>query len=276
MPCAYLPFDAESGEPWFTDEELGAVRLSSKSHWDVPIEIDHEVVHFLAAHPTPPVFDGPENRNGKRNFDEIRFWADYISENKKDSSYIYDDHGSYGGIAGGAKGKVKGESSAKFVIAGDYNADPFDGDSFNRAAVQFTENPLINNEVTPSAFGGAEQAFRQGSNNLEHCGSAVYDTADFGEAQFGGPGNVRVDYGTLLSRLYLVPRLPSSYPPRFLYRQSFRPQIWILWMPESSGLLKRIPISSSLVSFHSRRPITRWCGWTLFSKMLKCAFYVPL
>ena len=36
-------------------------------------------VHFLVSHPTPPVFDGPEDRNGRRNFDEIRFWADYIT-----------------------------------------------------------------------------------------------------------------------------------------------------------------------------------------------------
>ena len=35
-------------------------------------------IHFLVSHPTPPVFDGPEDRNGTRNHDEIRFWADYI------------------------------------------------------------------------------------------------------------------------------------------------------------------------------------------------------
>ena len=53
-------------------------RLSSKSHWDVPIRIGRETVHFLVSHPTPPVFDGPEDRNGTRNHDEIRFWADYV------------------------------------------------------------------------------------------------------------------------------------------------------------------------------------------------------
>ena len=36
-------------------------------------------VHFLTAHPTPPTFDGAEDRNGKRNHDEIRFWSDYVS-----------------------------------------------------------------------------------------------------------------------------------------------------------------------------------------------------
>jgi hypothetical protein len=197
MPCAYLPFYPDTGESWYSEEELKVFRLSSKSHWDVPIEIDGEVVHFLAAHPTPPVFDGPEDRNGKRNHDEIRLFADYISDDTKDSDYIYDDGGNYGGI-----GKGKGKSGAKFVIAGDYNADPFES-GFNGAATQFTKNPLINNSVVPSSMGGFEQSLRQGDNNLEHCGPAIYDTADFGEAKFGGPGNIRVDYGKLQSTSHL-------------------------------------------------------------------------
>ncbi len=36
-------------------------------------------VHFLVSHPTPPVFDGPEDRNGARNADEIRLWQEYLS-----------------------------------------------------------------------------------------------------------------------------------------------------------------------------------------------------
>jgi len=31
-----------------------------------------QVIHILASHPTPPVFDGVEDRNGRRNHDEIR------------------------------------------------------------------------------------------------------------------------------------------------------------------------------------------------------------
>src|SRR5262249_14666285 len=77
MPGALLPDNPSTPEPadWYSPDELAVFRLSSKSHWDVPITIDHHVVHFLVSHPTPPVFDGPEDRNGLRNHDEIRFWA---------------------------------------------------------------------------------------------------------------------------------------------------------------------------------------------------------
>jgi hypothetical protein len=53
MPGALIP------PGWFTPAELAAVRLSSKSHWDLPIEIGRRTVHFLVSHPTPPTFDGP-------------------------------------------------------------------------------------------------------------------------------------------------------------------------------------------------------------------------
>ena len=49
---------------------------------------------LLVAHPTPPVFDGPEDRNGRRNFDEIPLLGDYVTGR---SGYIYDDDGGRGG-----------------------------------------------------------------------------------------------------------------------------------------------------------------------------------
>jgi hypothetical protein len=81
MPGALLPDDPNTPTPsdWYAPDALEVFRLSSKSHWDIPMDIGNKKVHFLVSHPTPPVFDGPEDRNGKRNFDEIRFWAVYIS-----------------------------------------------------------------------------------------------------------------------------------------------------------------------------------------------------
>ena len=85
VPGARLPDDPATPEPadWYSPDELAVLRLSSKSHWDVPIDIDGRTVHVLASHPTPPVFDGPEDRNGMRNADEIGFWADYIAGSRQ-------------------------------------------------------------------------------------------------------------------------------------------------------------------------------------------------
>jgi 3-phytase len=181
MPGALLPDDPATSAPadWFTDEELDVVRLSSKSHWDVPIRVGKRAVHFLVSHPTPPVFDGPEDRNGTRNFDEIRFWADYVSPGQ--SGYIYDDNGQAGGLQPGQM----------FVIAGDQNSDPLDGDSIPGAIQQLIEHPLVNTEVTPSSEGAVEQAALQGGANVSHLSDPQFDTADFSDS---APGNLRADY----------------------------------------------------------------------------------
>ena len=142
MPGAALPSDPATGRPYYSSDELAALRLSSKSHWDVPIEIDGRTIHFLVSHPTPPVFDGPEDRNGRRNHDEIRFWADYIDPVR--SNYIRDDAGRKGGLPRGSR----------FVIAGDLNADPNDGNSFFSAARQLTTHPLIDQSGIPTSSGG--------------------------------------------------------------------------------------------------------------------------
>jgi len=54
---------------FYDDEATNIFRLSSKSHWDVPILIDGKRIHLFLSHPTPPAFDGEEDRNGRRNFD---------------------------------------------------------------------------------------------------------------------------------------------------------------------------------------------------------------
>ncbi|MCP9490654.1 MAG: endonuclease/exonuclease/phosphatase family protein [Solirubrobacteraceae bacterium MAG38_C4-C5] len=182
MPGALLPDDRDTSAPrdFYSDEELEVLPLSSKSHWDVPIRVGARPVHFLVSHPTPPVFDGPEDRNGRRNSDEIRFWADYIGPGRREGRYIYDDQGRRGGLRPGAQ----------FVIAGDQNADPFDGDSRPEAIRQLLDEPLVNTRTTPDSPGGPEQARLQGGVNAQHRGDPAFDTADFAEP----PGNLRVDY----------------------------------------------------------------------------------
>jgi hypothetical protein len=185
MPGALLPDDLSTPEPadWYTPgPELDSFRLSSKSHWDVPITVGEKTVHFLVSHPTPPVFDGPEDRNGTRNHDEIRFWADYVGPGSDAGSYIYDDDGNYGGLQPGSM----------FVIAGDQNSDPNDGDSIPGSAQLLLDHPLVNTTVTPSSPGGVEQTDLQGGANDSHLSDPAFDTADFND--FPAPGNLRADY----------------------------------------------------------------------------------
>jgi hypothetical protein len=181
MPGAKLPDDPDTAAPadWYSPDELAIFRLSSKSHWDLPIAIGGKTVHFLVSHPTPPVFDGPEDRNGTRNFDEIRFWADYITPGA--GGYIYDDAGGAGGLQPGSL----------FVIAGDQNSDPLDGDSIPGSIQQLIEHPLVNAKVTPESDGAPEAALLQDAANDTHRGDPRFDTADFADT---APGNLRADY----------------------------------------------------------------------------------
>ena len=164
MPDAKLPVDPTTGEPWFSEEELNVFRLSSKSHWDVPIQVGDEVIHVLASHPTPPVFDGDEDRNGTRNHDEIRFWADYIDPDA--SGYIYDDNGGTGGLG----------ANQRFVIMGDQNASTLEGDATDNPMALLLDNDRII-DANPQSQGGID--------NDPENENAPYHTADW---------KIRVDY----------------------------------------------------------------------------------
>jgi len=215
MPGALLPDDPATPEPadWYSAEELDVFRLSSKSHWDVPIKVGRHTVHFLVSHPTPPVFDSAEDRNGRRNHDEIRLWADYISPLR--SGYIYDDAGRRGGL----------RPWESFVIAGDQNSDPFDGDSVPGSAQQLLDHPRVASYRTPASAGGPEATELQGGANLTHEGNPAYDTADFADT---APGNLRVDY-VLPNRLLFILRSgvfwPTTDDPLFRLTGVFDPDL---------------------------------------------------
>lgn len=181
MPDAQLPDDLATTAPsdWYSQATLEQFPLSSKSHWDVPIEVAGKTIHVLVSHPTPPTFDGQEDRNGRRNHDEIRFWVDYVSPDA--STYIYDDRGCRGGLAPGEA----------FVVMGDLNGDPCDGEGRAGIALLLAA-PQLAEAPPPESDGGEEQATLQGGVNGSHRGNARHDTLD--GADRDGPGNLRLDY----------------------------------------------------------------------------------
>ena len=146
MPDAAEPVDSTSGEPWYTPEEWRALRLSSKSHWDVPLRLpDGSILHVLASHPTPPAFDGPARRNVRRNHDEIRFWVDYLN----DAAYIRDDSTRGGGLHAGAA----------FVVMGDLNADPEDEGDDRGAIRTLVGHERVRTDAVPTASAAGRAAF---------------------------------------------------------------------------------------------------------------------
>jgi endonuclease/exonuclease/phosphatase family metal-dependent hydrolase len=184
MPGALRPMFPSDGKgpskPYHQDDVWAQLRLSSKSHWDVPIRVGDKVIHILASHPTPPVFDGPEDRNGCRNHDEIRLLKDYI-EGGSQSSYIVDDNGKAGGL----------EANAHFVILGDLNSDPIDGSGLSKGIVDLIGSQRVSQTAVPASEGSVEASQKQGKSNLKQKGNPKHDTADFNDEVVG---NLRVDF----------------------------------------------------------------------------------
>lgn len=176
MPKADRPANPD-GTPFHPEEIWQVLRLSSKNHWDLPIALpDGRVLHLLAAHPTPPVFDGPEDRNGRRNADEIRLLTAMIDG----ADWLRDDRGRASGLP----------ADAPFVVAGDLNADPEDGEGHSTAIRALLTHPRVQDPKQTSP-GAAEAGTRPDAHPRK--GDPARHTGDWPEGD-GEPGNLRVDY----------------------------------------------------------------------------------
>jgi len=132
-------------------------RLSTTAHWDLPVVLPNkQQLHLLIWHATPPVFDGPKDRNGRRNHDETAFWLALLD---------------------GALPMPPPQ--APFVILGDANLDPADGDGRNNAIKALLADPRIQDPAPKGTHGRGEPA-QKGDPALD---TALYD--------FGG---LRVDF----------------------------------------------------------------------------------
>lgn len=176
VPGHLMP-DGQAGRPaWYPAANAAQLRLSSKSHWDVPVEVRGKVVHLLASHPTPPVFDGPEDRNGRRNFDEIRLWADYLTGGDA-ASWLMDDQGRQGGLA----------ANASFVILGDLNADPLKSDLVEgkkeRAIDQLLGHPRVQ-PVTPASPGDRPPRAKDAGKKDLYPGDPKTRSSDYGRIDY--------------------------------------------------------------------------------------------
>lgn len=183
LPEPNFPSDPQAAAPYYDDETIQSFRLPSKSFWDVVVRLpgdSNRTLHLLCSHPTPPVFDGPEDRNGLRNYDEIRMVAHYISQRGK-SPYVENHSGELHGLP----------ADASFVVLGDLNADPVDGGGRPGAIQQLLKHPAVNASFVPESLGGRAASEAKPELNARQKGNPAHDTADFGG---DGYGNLRVDY----------------------------------------------------------------------------------
>lgn len=153
FPGALLP--QMNGSPFPSAEAQALQRLSTTVHWVVPIDVpDLGRINLMTFHASPPVFDGPEDRNGRRNHDEIMFWKHYLD-------------GVFGPLPEGY-----------FVIAADANQDPLGGEGRKDAINWLLSDPRLQ-DPAPSSSGS------------QVVSGDAFDTADW---QDPVPGNLRVDY----------------------------------------------------------------------------------
>jgi hypothetical protein len=141
----------------FDPDLLAVQRLATTGFWDVPVLTPQGPLHLLAWHASPPVFDGPEDRNGKRNHDEAAFWRHYLD---------------------GALPMPP--PAAPFVLLGDGNLDPADGDGLRAGMVALLSHPALQDPAPRGAHGRVEPA---------HSGDPALDTAFYDQT-----GGLRLDY----------------------------------------------------------------------------------
>ncbi|WP_244875414.1 endonuclease/exonuclease/phosphatase family protein [Tropicibacter naphthalenivorans] len=90
-------------------------RLASSGFWALRIDAPTPFT-LLTLAATPPVFDGPEDRNGRRGRDEVLFWPNRLSNPAT-------------------------APPAPWVIAGKFNIDPMRGDGRHEAARAVLADP---------------------------------------------------------------------------------------------------------------------------------------
>lgn len=157
LPGALLPTYPD-GRAFPSEEARAVQRLSTTGHWIVPIELpDGETLSLMTFYATPPVFDGEEDRNGRRNHDEILIWRAVLDG-------------------------VFGTPPDRFVIAGGANLDPQDSDGRTEAIRTLLSDRRLQ-DPEPASRGAAEMP------DQGHRGANAIDTVDW-----KGIGRFRVDY----------------------------------------------------------------------------------
>ena len=142
LPGADLP-------PDMSPDARAIQRLSTSGHWQVPLDLGNgATLRLLVWYATPPVFDGPEDRNGRRNHDEAAFWLRLMDG---DLPFPPPDD--------------------PFILLGQSNLDPLDGQG-RRAAMQALLSHKALQDPEPRGTSGRSDPGQTGDPALD---TALYD-----------------------------------------------------------------------------------------------------
>lgn len=94
-------------------------RLSSSAHWALRIDLPSGPLTLLTLAATPPLFDGPEDRNGRRNRDEVLLWLHAI------------------------EGRLGFQPVPPFAIIGNLQLDPDKGEGLHEAVQTVLSHPTL-------------------------------------------------------------------------------------------------------------------------------------
>lgn len=109
------------------DPGKGTQRLSTTAHWALQVETPGGPVRLLTVGATPPVFDGPEDRNGRRNRDEVMLWTHVLD------------------------GKLGAVPEGPLVLLGNLNLDPERGEGLREAVAALLRHPQLQDPMPGKA-----------------------------------------------------------------------------------------------------------------------------
>lgn len=140
-----------------TDPARDIQRLHTTGAHEVEVLLpDSRSLRLLAFYASPPVFDGPEDRNGRRNHDEAAFWMHLLN----------------GNLAFAAP-------EAPFVILGQTSLDPEDGEGRPEALRALLSHTAVQDPAPRGTHGRDDPG---------HKGDPALDTA-----LYDGLGGLRVE-----------------------------------------------------------------------------------
>ncbi|EDM73277.1 hypothetical protein RAZWK3B_03615 [Roseobacter sp. AzwK-3b] len=157
LPGALLP--SRDGVPFPSAQAQAVQRLSSVGHWVVPVILPSGPFHVLTYHATAPVFDGLEDRNGRRNHDETRFWRLYLD------------------------GAFAPAPVSRFALLGAINLSPSEGEGRKAPLLELLSDPRLRDARPRRPVSLRPDPSRRADPSL--------DTVDWPPP---GPGPRRVDY----------------------------------------------------------------------------------